>query len=77
MNQESHVQKMEVMKMRILRWIYRHTDRDRIRNKDIRENMGVTSVVDKIRQAILRWFEYVKRRYTDAWLKKSERFDER
>ncbi|KAG5628789.1 hypothetical protein H5410_000506, partial [Solanum commersonii] len=35
---------------------------DKIRNEVIREKVGVASVVDKLREARLRWFGHVKRR---------------
>ncbi|KAG5597845.1 hypothetical protein H5410_039077 [Solanum commersonii] len=48
--------------MRILRWICGHTRSDRIENEDIQDKVGVTSVVDRIRERRLRWFGHVKRR---------------
>ncbi|KAK4359648.1 hypothetical protein RND71_021877 [Anisodus tanguticus] len=59
--------------MRILRWMCGNTRRDKIRNDDIRGKVGVTSVEDKMREARLRWFEQVKRRGTDAPVRKCER----
>lgn len=49
-----HVQKMKVAEMRMLRLMYEHTRRNRIRNEDIRDKVGVTFMVDKIREARLR-----------------------
>ncbi|KAG5580522.1 hypothetical protein H5410_051149 [Solanum commersonii] len=37
-----------------------HTRSDKIRNEVIREKVGVASVVDKLREARLRWFGHVK-----------------
>ncbi|KAG5583946.1 hypothetical protein H5410_044380 [Solanum commersonii] len=48
----AHVQKMHVAEMRMS---------DKIRNEVIREKVGVASVVDKLREARLRWFRHVKR----------------
>ncbi|KAG5570500.1 hypothetical protein H5410_060266 [Solanum commersonii] len=39
-----------------------HTRSDKIRNEVIQEKVGVASVVDKPREARLRWFGHVKRR---------------
>ncbi|KAG5591403.1 hypothetical protein H5410_041917 [Solanum commersonii] len=61
--------------MRMLRWICGYTRSDRIRNEDIRNKVGVTSVVDKLREERLRWFGHVKRRCTDVSVRRCERFD--
>ncbi|KAM3362933.1 hypothetical protein P3S68_017787 [Capsicum galapagoense] len=44
----SHIQKLTVAEMRILRWIYGHTKKDRVRNEIIREKMRVASAEDKM-----------------------------
>ncbi|XP_060189176.1 uncharacterized protein LOC132618126 isoform X2 [Lycium barbarum] len=69
----SHVQKMKVAEMRMLRWMCGHTRSDRIRNEDIRDKVGVASVEDKMREARLRWFGHMKRRDTDAPVRRCER----
>lgn len=38
--------------MRMLRWICEHTRRDKIRNEDIQDKVGVASVVGKMRSEI-------------------------
>ncbi|KAL3363598.1 hypothetical protein AABB24_012720 [Solanum stoloniferum] len=68
----SHVQKLHVAEMRMLRWMCGHTRSDKIRNEVIREKVGVASVVDKLREVRLRWFGHVKRRCTDAPVRRSE-----
>jgi hypothetical protein len=45
----------------MLRWICGHTRRDRVRNDDIRERLGVTPV-EKLVQHRLRWFGHMQRR---------------
>ncbi|KAF3682123.1 putative pre-mRNA-processing factor 6-like [Capsicum annuum] len=44
----SHIKKLKVAEMRMLRWMYGHTRKDRIRNESIREQVGVASAEDKI-----------------------------
>ncbi|KAG5632518.1 hypothetical protein H5410_004235 [Solanum commersonii] len=68
----AHVQKIHVAEMRMLRWMCGHTRSDKIRNEVIREKVGVASVVDKLREARLRWFGHVKRRCTDALVRRCE-----
>ncbi|KAG5587795.1 hypothetical protein H5410_048229 [Solanum commersonii] len=73
-----HVQKINVVEMEMLRWMCGHTRRDKIRNEYILGKMGVALFVDKIREARLRWFKHVKRRSTDAPVRRFEnRFKER
>ncbi|XP_070025393.1 uncharacterized protein [Nicotiana sylvestris] len=69
----SHVQQMKVAETRMLRWKCGHTRLDRIRNEVIRDKMTVTPMEEKIQEARLRWFGHVKRRSTDALVKRCER----
>ncbi|XP_059313669.1 uncharacterized protein LOC132064632 [Lycium ferocissimum] len=71
----AHVQKMNMKEMRMLRWMCGHTRRDRIKNKVIRDKVGVASVANKMRETRLRWFGYVKRRCEDAPMSKCERLE--
>ncbi|XP_070003106.1 uncharacterized protein [Nicotiana sylvestris] len=52
----SHIQKMKVAEMGMLRWMCRHTRIDKIRNKDIQEKVCVAPIDDKMGEARLRWF---------------------
>ncbi|XP_070004146.1 uncharacterized protein [Nicotiana sylvestris] len=70
---KSHIQHMKVAEMRMLRWMYGHTRLDRIRNEVIRDKVGVASVEAKMHEARLRWFGHVKRRITDAPVRRCER----
>jgi hypothetical protein len=49
-----HVQQLSVAEMRMLRWICGDTRRDRARNDDIRERLGVSPVEEKLVQHRLR-----------------------
>ena len=50
----------------MLRWICGHIRRDRVRNDDIRERLGVTPVEEKFVQHRLRWFGHMQRRPVEA-----------
>ena len=39
--------KLSVAEMRMLRWFVRHTRRDRVRNEDIRDRVGVAPIEEK------------------------------
>ncbi|PWZ56166.1 hypothetical protein Zm00014a_032155 [Zea mays] len=61
-----HVQQLCVAEMRMLRWICGHTRRDRVRNDDIRERVGVAPIEEKLMQHRLRWFGHMHRRSEEA-----------
>jgi hypothetical protein len=50
----------------MLRWICGHTRRDRVRNEDIRDRVGVAPIEEKWVQHRLRWFGHVQRRPPEA-----------
>jgi hypothetical protein len=52
--------------MRMLYWICGHTRKNRIRNDDIREKIGVASIQEKLVQHHLRWFDHIQRRPPEA-----------
>jgi hypothetical protein len=47
---------MSNSEMRMLRWISGVTREERIKNEYVRDSVGVASIVDKMRENILRWF---------------------
>ncbi|KAM3322716.1 hypothetical protein P3S67_003867 [Capsicum chacoense] len=49
----SHIQKLKVAEMRMLRWMFGFIRDDRVRNEIIQEKVGVVSVADKIREVRL------------------------
>ena len=49
----------------MLRWMCRHTRKDKIRNEDFRGKV-VAEIEGKMRENRLRWFGHVKRRPIDA-----------
>ncbi|XP_070023271.1 uncharacterized protein [Nicotiana sylvestris] len=71
----THVQKMKVEDMRMLRWMCGHTRLDRIRNEVIRDKVGVAPIKDKMREARFRWFRHVRRKSTDAPVRRCERLN--
>ena len=61
-----HVHKMGVVGMRMLRWMCGHTRKDKIRNEDIRGKVGIAKIKGNMKENRLRWFGHVKRRPSDA-----------
>jgi hypothetical protein len=61
-----HVQQLSVVEIRMLRWICGHIRRDRVRNDDIREILGVAPVEEKLVQHRLTWFGHIQRSPAEA-----------
>jgi hypothetical protein len=61
-----HIQQLSVAEMRMLRWFCEHTRRDRFRNEEIRDRVGVAPIEEKLIQHRLRWFGHVQRRPPEA-----------
>jgi hypothetical protein len=49
-----HIQKISVAEMRMLRWICGHKRKDRIRNDDIMNKLGLAQIQEKLVQNHLR-----------------------
>ena len=56
---KQHVHKMDVVDMRMLRWICGKARKEKIRNDHFREHLGIATIEDKIRETRLRWFGHV------------------
>jgi len=56
--------------MRMLRWIFGVSLKDRKRNEYIRQAVGVACITDKIREARLLWYGHVQRREDDSCVNK-------
>ena len=50
----------------MLRWMCGHTRKDRVRNDDIRDRVGVAPIEEKLVQHRLRWFGHIQRRPPEA-----------
>nr|GEX55959.1 retrovirus-related Pol polyprotein LINE-1 [Tanacetum cinerariifolium] len=58
--------RVEVAELRMLRWTCGNTMVDMISNRVFRSALDVDSIIDKMREGRLRWFEHVKRRPQSA-----------
>jgi len=58
---KTHVQKLMVTEMRIIRWICGYTRKDKISNGVIRDLVKVAPIEDKMRETRLGWFSHVKK----------------
>ena len=65
-------QRMEVTKMRMLRWMCGNAMMDRIRNQEFKEKLGVAPLLAKMRENRLRWFGHVQRKTQDAPVRRIE-----
>ena len=64
---------MSLVEMRMLHWICGNTKRDKLRNEYIRTKIGVASIEKKIRENRLQWFGHLRRKLTDASVRRVER----
>ncbi|KAL7258934.1 hypothetical protein ACSBR1_004943 [Camellia fascicularis] len=69
---KQHVDKMSVAEIRMLRWMYVKTRKDKVRNEYIREWVGVVLIEDKLRKNRLRWFGHIQRRPTETVVKRCD-----
>ncbi|PIO64193.1 hypothetical protein TELCIR_14187 [Teladorsagia circumcincta] len=67
--------RLSVMERKMLRWTAGATRADHIRNDVNRERSGVAPIVDKMREARLRWYGHVLRAKDDSVRKISLRLD--
>ena len=58
--------------MRMLRWMYSKTRRDRIRNANIRDMAGVALIEDKLIENRLGWFRHICCRPIDVVIRRSD-----
>ena len=56
---------MEVAELKIMRWAMGVTRKDKIRNGYVRETAKIAKLGNKLRNARLRWYGYVKKREED------------
>jgi len=58
------------------RWMCGHTIKDKIKNEIIKEEVGVTPIVEKLVKTHLRWFGHVQRRPLDALIRRVDQMVE-
>ena len=61
---KTHIRKLEVTEMRMLRWSSGLTLRDRVRNENIRQRIKVAPLHEKIEEKTMRWYGHIQRRPT-------------
>ncbi|GJY99195.1 aminopeptidase M1 [Tanacetum coccineum] len=69
---KAQANKVEVAELRMRRWTSGKTMVDMIPNEVFRVELGVDSIIDKMREGRLRWFGYVKRRLQTALVRRVE-----
>ena len=57
---------MDIVDMRMLRWMCGLTSMDAVRNQNVREKLGVSPLSKNLRENKLRWFRHVKRKTAGA-----------
>lgn len=72
---KTHVQRLMLAEIRIIRWMCDYMRVDRIRNEVIRSIVKMTPIEDKIRETKLIWFGHLNRRSVNATVRKCERIN--
>ena len=62
---ERQMEKMEVAELKMVRWALGVTRKDKIKNEYVRGTAKIAKLGDKLRNARLRWYGYIKRREED------------
>ena len=65
-SQQEH--ELNVLEMRMLHWMSRHTRQDQIKNKCIIEKVGVTFIVDRMVESHFRWLGHAGKGCVEATL---------
>jgi len=71
-NQEDPSPQVDVSRDEMIWWVCDHMKLDMIRNEGIREEIGVTSIEDRMRRTRLRCFGHIKKRSMDAPVRRCE-----
>ena len=66
---KQHLCKLEVAEMKSLRVIRGATSRDRMTNEEVRRDVGVVQMRDKVQESRLRWYGHVRRCEEDKMIK--------
>ena len=53
-----------------------HTRKDRIKNEIIRNKVGIVSIEEKMRETRIRWFDHVRKRLRDAYVKRVDKMEQ-
>ena len=61
-NKKQHIQKISGAEMRMLRCMCGKIKKDKVRNEDIRCQVGIAPIEDKLRENRLRWFGHIEDR---------------
>lgn len=67
--------KLSVVEMRILCWIYGKTIYDMIKNDNIRETVVVAHIVEKLVENRIRSFEHVERKFVDYMVRRVDQIE--
>jgi hypothetical protein len=59
--------------MRMIRWMYGISLRDRVPSEELRVWVGVEAISDVCMRNRLRWFGHVERKEDDDWVKRCAR----
>ena len=69
---EEDVRRLERTEMQMVRWMCGARLKDEIRSSELRNRLGIDSIVNHLRTNRLRWFGHVKRADDNNWIKQCQ-----
>ena len=72
-NKKQYIQKVSVVEMQMLRWMYGKIMKNKVKNENIRRQVGIAPIKDKLRENRLRWSGDIGCKLRDAFVRRMKK----